>query len=118
MVKYLSIVLLAALFNNNSCPKNCVLIAKPTNILGCGGILYAGQYLFIDTKDTTEFIGVIKCPDGYGENFFKEDAKYNIDFSKDTILEAKYSWMNVFDYPPDKKIRIRIIEKIEEIKVQ
>lgn len=116
MIKYVSIVLLTALLNNNSCPKNCVLVAKPRSIIGCGGILYAGQYLFIDTKDSTEFIGVIKCPDGYGENFFKEDANYNIVFSKDTVVEKKYSWMNVFDYPPDKKIPIKVIEKIEEVK--
>lgn len=86
--------------------------------MGCGGILFAGQYLFIDAKDSTEFIGIIKCPDGYAENFFNEKAKYNIDFSKDSVLEGKYSWMNEFDYSPDKKIPIWIIEKIEKVNVK
>lgn len=114
MIKYLSVVLLAVFLTNGDCPKSYILIAKPSSTIGCGGILYAGQFIFIDAKDSAGFIGVIKCPDGYGDDFFKEDAKYNIEFSKDTVLEAKYSWMNVFEYPPDKKMPLRIIEKIEK----
>ena len=113
MFKYLSIVLLVAFFNKGSCPTTYVLIAKPKTIVGCGGILVAGQFLFINAKDSTQIMGIIKCPDGYGDVFFKEDAEYNIEFAKDTVLGKEYSLMNVFETPPHKKIPIRIIEKIE-----
>ncbi len=118
MVKYLSVILLAAFLNKGNCPITYVLIAKPSTVVGCGGVLFAGQFLFIDAKDSTQTIGIIKCPDGYGDVFFKEDAKYNIEFAKDTILGKEYSLMNVFEIPPNKKISVRIIEKIEEVKVK
>lgn len=116
MEKYLLILLLTVLTTKRNSPTTCILIAKPTTIIGCGGILFAGQFFFINATDSSQFIGAIICPDGYGENFFKVDTKYSIYFSKDTVLEKKYSWMNVFEIPPDKKIPIKIINQITELK--
>ena len=118
MIKFISIILLAVFFNQGkeSCPTTYVLIAKPTTIVGCGGVLFAGQFLFINAKDSTQTIGVIKCPDGYGDTFFKEDAKYNIEFAKDSVLGKQYSLMNTFEMPLNKKVPLRVIDKIEELK--
>lgn len=102
-------------FSTGNCPSTYVLIAKPKTIVGCGGLLVAAQFLFINTKDSTQIIGIIRCPDGYGDFFFKEDATYNIDFAKDTALSKEYNLMNSFDNPI-KKLSIRIIDKIEEVK--
>lgn len=115
MIKYLSTLLLFAFLNKGKCPTTYILIAKPQTIVGCGGILFAGQFLFINVKDSSQTIFLIKCPDGYGDVFFKEDAKYNVEFAKDTILSKEYSLMNSFENP-GKKIPIRIIEKIEQVK--
>lgn len=112
MMKYLSIIIFAIFIKQNTCPKQYVLIAKPSTIVGCGGVLLAGQFLFMDAKDSTQTIGIIKCPDGYGDNFFKEDAKYNIEFTKDTVLTKDYSLMNSFT-SSNKKITLKIIDKIE-----
>ena len=98
---------------NKDCNSVYILQAKPSPIIGCGGFLFAGQYLFINSQDSSNFIGVIKCPDGYGDDFFKEDGKYEIEFSKDTALPKEYSWMNVFDYPADMRPPIKFIEKIK-----
>lgn len=115
MIKYLSVLLLVAILNKGKCPANYILIAKPQTIIGCGGILFAGQFLFINAKDSSKTIFLIKCPDSYGDVFFNENAKYSVEFAKDTVLSKEYSMMNSFDNP-DKKIPIRIIEKIEQLK--
>ena len=115
MIKYLSVVLLVAFFNKGNCPATYILIAKPKTIVGCGGILVAGQFLFINAKDSTQTIGIIKCPDGYGDIFFKEDVKYDIEFGNDTALSKEYSLMNSFENP-NKKFLIRVLDKIEVVK--
>ena len=114
-IKYLSIIILAAFLNSGHCLKTYILIQKPPQTIGCGGILYAGQFIFIDAKDSIQTIGIIKCPDGYGDVFFKESAKYNIEFAKDTALGKEYSLMNFFE-GIDKNIPVRVIDKIEEEK--
>ncbi|MBP6430488.1 MAG: hypothetical protein KA319_01875 [Ferruginibacter sp.] len=101
---------------NSNCPNSYVLVQKPNQLIGCGGILFAGQFVFTNVKDTTEIICIIKCPDGYGESFFKEKNKYKIEFSKDSVLSKDYSLINVFDIPANKKVSIKIVEKIEQVK--
>jgi len=64
-IKYLSIMILAAFLNSGHCLKTYILIQKPPQTIGCGRILYAGQFIFIDAKDSIQTIGIIKCPDGY-----------------------------------------------------
>lgn len=115
IIKYLGILLFAAFLNKGNCPTTYILIAKPTTIVGCGGILVAGQFLFINAKDSTQTIGIIKCPDGYGDVFFKEDTKYNIEFAKDTLIGKEYSLINSFENP-NQSIPIRVINKIEKTK--
>lgn len=114
MLKFLTVMFISVLFHTTNCPKTYVLVSEPPPTLGCGIILYAGQYFFINAEDSSQVIGIIRCPDSYGETFFKEDAKYNITFSKDTILSTQYSWMNFFEN--STKIPERIIDKIERVK--
>jgi hypothetical protein len=87
------------------------LISKPKTTLGCGGILFAGGFLFINNIDSSEKIGIILCP---GDDF-KLNHKYTVEFSADSIIPPAYSMMNVFDtsrcYIPK-----RIITKINEVK--
>ena len=114
-MKYLIILIFSVIFGKSNCPHSYILIAKPEQIIGCGGILVAAQFLFINSVDSTQIIGIIICPDGYGNSFFKEDTKYNIDFSKDSLLPKKYSMMNLFDNQ-NKRIPVRIIDEIEPVK--
>ena len=115
-MKFLLIIFCAFFLRSQSCDNEYIFLAGPTTTVGCGGFLYAGQYLFKSKKDSSLLIGAILCPDGYGESFFKEDAKYLIIFSKDTVPPQGYNYMNIFDYPADKRPKIKLIEKIEQVK--
>jgi len=88
-----------------------ILISMPKPVIGCGGILVAGEFLFINSSDATSKIGIILCPG----DVFREDHKYQINFSKDSIVPSQYSMMNIFDtkehYCPK-----RLIDDIKEIK--
>lgn len=92
-------------------PNTYILISMPKPIMGCGGILVAGEFFFISSSDSTSKIGIILCP----SDDFKENHKYQIDFSTDSLVPSKYSMMNIFDtkehYCPK-----RIINDIKEIK--
>jgi len=71
--------------------KTYVLKNTPPILVGCGTIPVAADYLFTDLKDSTLKIGTILCPSFYAENFFVENQKYLIEFSKDSVLPKGYS---------------------------
>ncbi|MEO6357266.1 MAG: hypothetical protein ABIU77_24515 [Ferruginibacter sp.] len=104
-------IFIISLFLKKDPPNIYVLISMPKPISGCGGILFAGEFLFIDSKDSTEKIAIILCP---GDNF-KEDHKYKIDFLPDSVVSSDYSMMNVFDVTKFY-IAKRVVNTIEEIK--
>jgi hypothetical protein len=112
-MKYLYAILLMVFSNKiDEGPKQYRLLAKPTLITSCGAIIItAQQFLFIDMKDSSQIIGIIRCPDGLGESFFKEDSIYNIVFDKDSILGDQYNLKGYYENP-GKKIPERIIETI------
>lgn len=70
------------------------LFEKPTIETSCGVLLTAGQYLFINIRDSTQIIGLIKCPDSYGAKFFVEGDFYNITFINDSTFVHTYAVTN------------------------
>ena len=116
MIKSFLILFMAILSIKSHQPKSYLLIAKPDQIVGCGGILFAGQFLFVEEKNSTDIIGIIECLDFYGDKFFKNGTSYNIEFSKDSVLKENFALMNEFIIPPDKRIRKRVITKITPTK--
>lgn len=80
-MKSLIIYFLLFLFQKDS-PNTYILISMPKPIIGCGGILWAGEFFFINSLDLTSKIGIILCLG----NDFRVDHKYQIDFSEDSII--------------------------------
>ena len=96
---------------NNNCPNSYILVSKPSLIVGCGGMAFAYEFMFMDNRDSSTFLAIIYCPDGYKEDFFKEDKKYCIKFSKDTVINKIYVLANRYDN--DSLMKKRIVERIE-----
>ena len=84
------------------------LISRPKTIIGCGGFLVAAEFFFINAKDSSSKIGIILCPDGYGDDFFKEDKNYEIHFSNDSIVPKGYNLFSTYQtdsiYTPKRLI--------------
>jgi hypothetical protein len=107
-------IMLLLTFNNYTYSQSYKLIKKPERTLGCGVLAWVGEFLFLNEKDSTQFIGIIKCPDFLGKDFFKEDSLYTIKFSKDTIFHG-YAPLNFIPNVNDK-IPTALIDKIEIVK--
>jgi hypothetical protein len=105
------LIFILFLFVRKDPPNTYTLISKPKTIPGCGGILVAAEFLFVTATDSSEKIGIILCP---GDDF-KEDHKYIIEFSADSLVPTDYSLMNVFD-TSQLYIQKRIITEIREAK--
>lgn len=106
-MKIAIVIFLLSLLDPTPPSSSFSLIAKPSQIVGCGGFLFAGQFLFLNNEDSTLKIGIILCPDGYDSTFFKVDANYTIDFLEDSILPEGYNYMNEFEmdkYVPKRHI--------------
>ncbi len=67
-------------------------------IVGCGNIFYAYGFKFKSVKNNSSIVGIIRCPDDYGQNFLKEGRKYNIKYTDSHLLDSikGYSLTNPF----------------------
>ena len=113
-MKLLLSLVIFALLTPSSKHDTYILISKPDPIIGCGGILWAGQFQLMKTTDSTTLIGIILCPDGLGDKFFKENYRYEIELSEDSTLPKGYSFMN--EFRPDFYVPKRIITDIKVAK--
>lgn len=68
-------------------------------IVGCGNIIYAYGFRFkAANADSTIIIGIIRCPDGYGDTFFKAGRKYFLEFTDNIADSIKgYSLTNPYE---------------------
>ena len=53
-----------------------------------GNISFSAAYLFSLTRNDSEIIGIVRCPDFYGDNFFVEGNKYTIQISNTNIEDS------------------------------
>ena len=113
-MKLLLSLMIIALLRPSSKHETYVLISKPDPIIGCGGIQWAGQFQLMKTTDSTSLIGIILCPDGFGDNFFKENSRYEIELSSDSTLPKEFSFIN--EFRTDFYIPKRIITDIKPVK--
>lgn len=111
----LSFILSLIFISNDNRKATYQLISKCPVIAGCGGIALAYEFLFLNTFDSSEKIGIVLCPDGYGENYFVEDKEYNIKFSPDSIVPAPYTVANHFD-TDSFYIQRLVVNEIEKIR--
>ena len=91
-----------------------VLKKLPPISVGCGVIPVAADFLFSDVKDSALKIGTIVCPSLYAENFFVEQNKYLIEFSKDSILPKGYTLFYKITID-SMHIPTRIVTKIKKV---
>jgi hypothetical protein len=63
---------------------DCTLIDRPLSITSCGGFSFTYAFKFQKTRNKTEFIGLLFCPDFYGRDFFQVGQKYLL-FTTDTV---------------------------------
>ena len=65
-----------------------VILKSYTRIAGCGYMKIAGAYVFSIEKNDSIFVGVIRCPEHYGDNFFKEGNKYKVKYTDVSISDS------------------------------
>ena len=67
--------------------------------MSCGNIAYAVALKLraINETDTSKIIiGIIRCPDSYGLNFFSKSAKFTVELSTDTTALKQYTVYNLY----------------------
>ena len=76
-----------------------VILQSDLLIVGCGNIAYADGYRFTLANSDSSIIGIIRCPDGYGENFFIRGTKYKVKLTNDHITDSlkNYSLMDPYE---------------------
>ena len=55
---------------------------------GCGVFAFAAAYLFSNDKNDSTWVGIIRCPEMAGENFYRKGVKYSIQRSKINIKDS------------------------------
>lgn len=110
----LSLILSVIFISKDNNKATYQLISKCSVIGGCGNLLLAYEFIFLNKSDSTLKIGIIPCPELYGDNYFIEEKDYNIEFTTDSIIKD-YSVVNHFEidslYIP--RLVVRTIERIQ-----
>ncbi len=80
---------------------------------GCGTVAFAAGYIFNYENYTSNIVGIIRCPDLYGEGFFVEGGKYKAGLSDVSITDSlkEYTTSNPFEKMGYKTFLITYIEK-------
>ncbi len=82
----------------------------------CGNIFFAYALRFTETTSKRSFIGIIKCPDGYGDNFFKEGLHYKMDVRRVSNLGSTYRGYTLVNPYKGNALHTFQIDKIMETK--
>ncbi len=79
--------------------ENSVVLTRYYEVGGCGNIAFAAAYTFMLENKDSVIIGIIRCPDTYGKNFFKEGRKYRIQITNAGINDSlkNYALTNPFE---------------------
>ena len=129
---YLYLRLLFLWFLSNSCESNKVggkesawvnsqiltrnvILQSNLLIVGCGTIAYADGFRFTLGNSDSSFIGIVRCPDGYGENFFVKGAKYTVAITNNHITDSLkyYSLVNPYE---KSNFPVYLITEIKKIR--
>lgn len=85
---------------------------------GCGGILEVSVLYFVsDTsvkrRKSSEYFILAKCPELYGENFFKKGSTYLLDLDKDYSEVKKYMPLSTFETFHKTK-RLYVLKRVKK----
>ncbi len=115
-ILFVSLVMIGGCSNNNKITKqeyDEVYLETEYPIVGCGNIFYAYGFKFKSAKTDSLMIGIIRCPDGYGDNFLKQGKKYKIKYTDKQITDSikGYSLTNPFN---ESKLPTYLITEMTE----
>lgn len=65
-----------------------LILEGEMQIVDCGNVFYAYGFKFKSTENDSSVVGIILCPDGYGDNFFKSGRKYNVKYTGEGIMDS------------------------------
>jgi hypothetical protein len=88
-----------------------VILESQTSIVDCGNEAYAYAFKFKSMNSDSVFIGLIKCPDGYGDNYFTKDKKYIINYTNKNVTDRLKSYVVINPFE-DAKLSIFLITDI------
>lgn len=100
----ISLVMIGGCSNNKNTIENTksdyneVYLETEYPIVGCGNIFYAYGFKFKSVKNDSSMVGIIRCPDGYGDAFLKQGERYKIKYTDKQIVDSinGYSLINPF----------------------
>jgi len=99
----------------NTDGKKVVLLDEVPVSISCGNIAYAVALKFraLNETDTSKvIIGIVRCPDTYGPNFFAKSEKFTVELSIDTTALKQFT---VYDLYRNLGKPIFLITKISKI---
>lgn len=68
--------------------ENKMILQSEFLVVDCGNEIYVYGYLFKSTVNDSSIVGLIRCPDGYGADFFKKNQVYNLQLTNDHIEDS------------------------------
>lgn len=76
-----------------------VILNEYNKVGSCGTIAFAAAYIFTIESSNSKIIGIIRCPDTYGEAFFKKGENYKVQLSNVSINDSLsgYAIINPFE---------------------
>ena len=116
-MKILSYLFLTILLNYSHPSSNIYRLEnKPEVIGGCGYYEMAYKFSFVNIVDSTRKIGIILCPDIYGEHFFEKNWTYLIEFSNDSLPPKNYTLVNKIEPMTGEYVPTRVVKRISKTK--
>ena len=100
---------------NNQIFTENVTLKSDLLIVGCGNIMYAYGFIFgLEDRDSS-ITGIVRCPDGYGENFFVSGTKYIVTLTNTHITDSLkyYSLVNPYE---KSNLPVYLVTEIKKLK--
>lgn len=91
----------------------CLLVESINSSVKCGTIPVLVAMKFKDQTNNRFFIGLVPCPELYGDLFFKVNEKYLITITNDTVQYRNYSINNIYHESSINLVYINNIERVE-----